>query len=175
MDASTLRVVTALLSEINASLLSGVDVPSTRPGASDAGIDQVGGVRDVDLGDVLGEVAPVAGDEPVGAGADGGGQVGGVDGLQLVPGRQGRGQLGGGQVDRAQVKPGQKPGEDLNLIGRAVTQRLAEQFGQQQDRAGAGGPRAGEQLMDPLGAVRRRPARRGRRLPAPGRGQPRRR
>src|SRR6202046_4531967 len=101
-------------------------------------VGQVGRVGDIDLGDVPGKVTLVVGDEPVGTGADGGGQVGRVGGLQPVSGRQGRGELGGRQVDRAQVKPGQEPGEDPDLVCRAVAQWPAEYFGEQQDRAGAG-------------------------------------
>src|SRR6202046_86086 len=134
-------------------LTNGSDSSTQHPRwMSGAGVGQVGRVGDIDLGDVPGKVTLVAGDEPVGAGADGGGQVGRVGGLQPVSGRLGRGELGGRQVDRAQVKPGQEPGEDPDLVCRAVAQWPAEYFGEQQDRAGAGwggGARAAEQSRYP--------------------------
>src|SRR5690349_14358447 len=56
--------------------------PTLSPrGPSGSGVGQVGRISDVDLGDCSREVTLVVGDEPVGAHADGGGQVGRVGGL----------------------------------------------------------------------------------------------
>src|SRR5437763_830047 len=88
------------------------------------GIGQGVGVGDVDLLDVRAEVTLVIGDEAPGAHAHRRGQVGRVRGPQPVSGGQRGGELGGGPIHRAQVQPGQQPGQDADLVGAAVAQCL---------------------------------------------------
>jgi hypothetical protein len=96
---------------------------------------EVGWVGHLYLGDRGPEIALVVGDEPVGAHAHGGGQMGGIRGLEPVPAGQGGRKFSSCPVNRTQVQPGEQGGEDADLADGTVAQRPAEDLREQQNRA----------------------------------------
>lgn len=94
--------------------------PSTQPGA----LRQVCWIRDRDLFDRLGEIAPIVGDEAVGAGGHSRGEMNGIRWPQPVRGTEGHGKRGDRLVDRAQIEPGEQRSGGRDLVVGAVARAV---------------------------------------------------
>lgn len=90
-------------------------VRSNAGSAEGSGFDQHGWVSHVDLSDRDRKILCVIGDEPVGVGDDGGGQVYRVSGPQLVLGAEMRRTVRCPYVHRDEVEPAQHELENANF------------------------------------------------------------